>query len=91
MSVKIFLTYCAKEDLVIYQADIISAYLHALLQHRRILMVQPTGLEKGKDSVYLLRKALYSFRESINLWNNVFDTKLQDLGFVPLDEDPCVY
>lgn len=67
ISVKIFLTYCAREDLIIYQADIIGAYLHALLQYRRVLVAQPTSIKKEKNSVCLLRKALYGLRESANL------------------------
>lgn len=38
MSVRIFLTYCVKKDLILYQADIISAYLHALLRRPKKLV-----------------------------------------------------
>lgn len=67
ISVKIFLTHYAKNDLVIYQTDSIGAYLHALLQHRRILIAQPTGLEKKRGHVCLLQKTLYRLQESANL------------------------
>jgi Reverse transcriptase (RNA-dependent DNA polymerase) len=91
-SVKIFLAKVAREDMELRQIDIVSAYLNAALQNRKIFMRQPTGYEEGnKGDAWLLWQALYGLRESACLWYKTFDKKLRDCGFVPLLEGPCVY
>jgi hypothetical protein len=90
--IKVFLTKVARDDKELRQIDIVSAYLHAVLQGRKVYMRQPTGFEEGsKGDVWLLLQALYGLRESANLWYKTFDTQLRGNGFEPLIEDPCIY
>ncbi|GAA87762.1 polyprotein [Aspergillus luchuensis IFO 4308] len=55
-------------------------------------MKQPTGFHEGPpERVCLLKIALYGLRQAVHLWHRTFDEKLQEIGFKPLLEDPCVY
>lgn len=74
-----------------FQADIIAAYLNALLRRRKVLVVQPYGHEKGHGVVCQLNKAMYGLRESANIWYGTIDNTLKEAGFVPLQADPCIY
>ncbi|KAJ9266388.1 hypothetical protein DTO212C5_6311 [Paecilomyces variotii] len=49
-----------------------------------------TGFQKIKGYVCLLKQALYGLRQSAFLWNETFTDELKDMGFEPLDEDPCI-
>lgn len=59
--------------------------------------MQPLGIEYSepeigpKGWVCQLNQALYGLRDSAKLWNDDLNAKLEAIGFVPLDDDPCVY
>ena len=54
-------------------------------------MQQPEGYDNGSGKVCILIKTLYGLKQSGREWNKELDTKLQDLGFNPLQSDPCAY
>ena len=91
ISLKLFLTYCAKHNYVLAQADIVAAFLNALLHQRTIYVMQPTGFIEDLTSVCLLQKALYGLRESASLWHNTIDNTFRQLGLQPFQADPCAY
>jgi hypothetical protein len=41
--------------------------------------------------VCTLNQALFGLRDSAYLWNEEMDSKLRQIGFHPLEDDPCVY
>ncbi|KAI3036373.1 hypothetical protein CBS147352_11165 [Aspergillus niger] len=91
-ALKLFMTNVAIKDLEWEQCDIVSAYLHAQIQGKRVFMKQPTGYHEGLlDQVCLLKMALYGLRQAAHLWHQTFDETLKRIGFEPLREDPCVY
>ncbi|KAI2967818.1 hypothetical protein CBS147482_10946 [Aspergillus niger] len=91
-ALKLFMTNVAIKDLEWEQCDIVSAYLHAQIQGKRVFMKQPTGYHEGPpDQVCLLKMALYGLRQAAHLWHQTFDETLKRIGFEPLREDPCVY
>ncbi|KAI2966591.1 hypothetical protein CBS147324_7348 [Aspergillus niger] len=92
IALKMFMTNVALKHLRWEQCDIISAYLHAQIEGKRVYMKQPTGYHEGPPGrVCLLKMALYGLRQAAHLWNRTLDEKLQEIGFKPLPEDPCVY
>ncbi|EED11570.1 hypothetical protein TSTA_008660 [Talaromyces stipitatus ATCC 10500] len=91
VGVKIFLTYCIKNGLKIFQADIITAYLHAMLQRRQVLVEQLKGVDIIDGMVCSLLKALYGLRGSAVLWYDTISSKLKELGYKPINEEPCIF
>jgi Reverse transcriptase (RNA-dependent DNA polymerase). len=89
-AVKIFLTLVAVKDLYWLQCDIITAYLNAALEGQQVFMQQPVGFSTGDSQVCRLQQALYGLRQSAYLWNQTFTKELKDMGFKPLQEDPCI-
>lgn len=90
-SVKMALTAIALRDLEWEQVDVVTAFLHSAIDDRKIYMRQPTGFEQNSDDVCLLQQALYGLRQAGHLWNKELDLRLQELGFRPIAEDPCIY
>lgn len=92
VGVKIFLTYCVQKGLIIFQADIITAFLHAILKRRQVFVEQPRRVDIIEGMVCMLLKALYGLRASSALW---YDTKIRDklkqLGYKPINEEPCIF
>jgi hypothetical protein len=66
------------------------AYLHAIIAQRKIYMKAPTGFANG-DVDWLLLKALYGLRQAAHLWWKELCRVLKKLGFIQLDEDPCIF
>jgi hypothetical protein len=95
MLVKLFLSLVALKGLKWEQFGIITAYLHAELSDRKLYMIQPVGFEKadskGNRLTRLLRKALYSLKQSGILWNNLYHKILEAIGFIRLAKDACLY
>jgi Reverse transcriptase (RNA-dependent DNA polymerase) len=87
---KLVLSAIAIKGLYAEQVDFITAYLNVQLSDRKLYMRPPTGYEQG-TKVCLLLQALYGLRQSPMLWNKTLDSKLREIGFRPLIEDPCVY
>jgi hypothetical protein len=96
--VKTVLSIIAVYGLKWRQVDVKAAYLNASREEETtVYMRQPTGFEyfddegSTNDWVCVLNQALYALRDSAFLWNQELDEKLQLLGFLPLDDDACVY
>jgi hypothetical protein len=80
------------------QVDFTAAYLNASRDNAEtVYMRQPIGFEYADASgdknqwVCTLNQALFGLRDSAYLWNEEIDSKLRQIGFHPLDDDPCVY
>ncbi|KAG0157502.1 hypothetical protein PDIDSM_4687 [Penicillium digitatum] len=80
------------------QVDFTAAYLNASREDvETVYMRQPTGFEyadaEGDKNQWVctLNQALFGLRDSAFLWNEEMDCKLRQIGFHPLDDDPCVY
>lgn len=96
--IKIVLTLIAVYGLKWRQVDFTAAYLNASREDvETVYMRQPTGFEYAdaqgdkKHWVCTLNQALFGLRDSAFLWNEEMDCKLRQIGFRPLDDDPCVY
>jgi hypothetical protein len=80
------------------QVDFTVAYLNASREDvETVYMRQPTGFEHADTAgdknqwVCTLNQALFGLRDSAYLWNEEIDSKLRQIGFHPLEDDPYVY
>ncbi|KAJ5963983.1 uncharacterized protein N7479_003859 [Penicillium vulpinum] len=96
--VKIIFTIVAQRNYAWKQFDAVAVYLNASREHEEVIyVIQPPGFEYSepeigpKGWVCQLNQALYGLRDSAKLWNEDLNIKLNNIGFVPLDDDPCVY
>jgi hypothetical protein len=96
--IKIVFTLIAVYGLKWRQVDFTVAYLNASREDAEtVYMRQPTGFEHADASgdknqwVCTLNQALFGLRDSAYLWNEEMDSKLRQIGFHPLEDDPCVY
>jgi hypothetical protein len=69
--------------------DIDSAYLNAYL-NEPIYLKQPPGYSKGND-VLILKKALYSLKQSRGQWHKCLSDALYCIGFIRYRSDPAVF
>jgi hypothetical protein len=69
--------------------DVDSAYLNAYLKEP-IYLKQPPGYSKGRD-VLLLKKALYSLKQSGRQWHKCLSEALFHIGFKRCTYDPVVF
>lgn len=88
--IKIVLSIIARRNLKWKQADIVGAYLDALIGDRQVFMKAPTGFADDTD-VCMLHKALFGLRQSANLRHKKFHKDIIDIGWKPIEEDLCVF
>ena len=86
------LDFVAHEDLELDQLDVKTTFLHGELDEL-IYMQPPEGFGEGiKDGqVCLLKKSLYSLKQSPRQWYKRFDKYMLDIGFNQSSHDGCVY
>ena len=89
-AVKLFNCAVARKKLKVRQFDIITAYLNAEIDNRRILMKMPPGYTKT-GVAWVLKRALYGLRQAGCLWHQTFKDCLMKLGWKPFPTDPCVF
>ena len=92
-SVRILMQLSTQYDLILYQMNIKSAYLHAPIEHE-IYINQPPGYEKthnNKQLVWKLNKSIYGLKQSGRNWKNVLSDFLRDIKFVQSNADACIF
>ena len=72
-SVRTMLAFAVQRDMLIYQMDVITAFLNGNLDEG-IYMQQPEGYVKsgGKHLVCRLKKSLYGLKQAPRCWNKAF-------------------
>ena len=91
-SVRLFLAFTVLLGLVPLQLDVDTAYLYSDIEPGMfIYMKPPPGYERADGKVWLLLKSLYGLKQAGRNWNNLIHSELLAQGFVPIDEDACVY
>lgn len=89
-TLKILLSYCCKEGLLIDQMDVETAFLNGKVKSE-VYIKQAQGFENKSDKVCKLQKALYGLRESPRAWYECFDEFMKNLGFKTSKIDNCLY
>lgn len=90
-TIRVLLALVAYFDLECEQIDMITAYLNAHLADDDVVLLRlPPGC-LGTRTVVRLRRGMYGLRQSALLWYNDLKASLKDLGFEPIEADPCVF
>lgn len=89
-SIRTILSIAAKEDLILKQFDVKTAFLYGDLQED-VFMKQPVGFEDGSGRVCKLVKSLYGLKQASRCWNKKFTTFINKFNFVACSADPCVF
>ncbi|KAI1509284.1 Reverse transcriptase domain protein [Pyrenophora tritici-repentis] len=90
-TLRILLALVAYFDLECEQIDMITAYLNAHLDDDDVVLLRlPAGCT-GFGNIVRLRRGMYGLRQSALLWYNDLKDSLKDLGFEPIEADPCVF
>ena len=91
-SIRLLLTIASSEKLEVDTLDVDSAYLHGVID-TDIYMRQPEGFVNPEHPKWVLKlnKTLYGLKQAGKIWNDVVDSTLLELGFVPTHGDPCLY
>lgn len=92
VSIRMLLSVVVNLDLELEQMDIKTTFLHGNIEET-LYISQPEGYEIGdpEKKVCLLKKSLYSLKQSPRQWNNSFDQFMITNGFKRSEHDPCVY
>ena len=89
------LAVAAALDLDVIQLDVQTAFLNAPLEEDVYVRLQPGFVQKdpasGVPLVMKLRRSWYGLRQSPQNWWVTMDNYLEQIGFVALKSDPCVY
>ncbi|OAA34885.1 polyprotein [Cordyceps fumosorosea ARSEF 2679] len=88
MSFRALLAIAAEHDLELEQMDAVNAFVNCDLDEV-VYMRMPPGYEKY-GRVLRLKKALYGLRRSPLLWQKELTKSLQELGFQPVPQEPCI-
>ena len=89
-TLKILLSYCCQNSLIIEQMDVETAFLNGKVT-TEVYVNQPKGYEDGTKRVLKLYKALYGLRESPRDWYECLDEYLTKIGFIKSNVDLCLY
>ncbi|KAL3704338.1 hypothetical protein TMatcc_010029 [Talaromyces marneffei ATCC 18224] len=76
---------------VMWQHDMITAYLNAGIDKNGYFIRMPQGLKGDPDIWLRLRKALYGLKQSPLLWQQEFTATLIQLGFKQISEEVCLF
>jgi hypothetical protein len=89
-SLRVLLAIAAREDLEVYQMDVITAYLAGELEEE-IYMTPPGGLPGAAQKVCRLKKGLYGLKQSARVWNQRIRKKLNESGMIVTESDHSVW
>ncbi|KAG6958235.1 hypothetical protein JG687_00009509 [Phytophthora cactorum] len=88
---RLFVALCVYLQLTIYQGDINTAYLNALLAIKQYLE-ELEGYPCEEDGmVYMINKALYGLKQSGREWNAEINEWFLRYGFKQCSTEPCLY
>ncbi|GKA79111.1 retrovirus-related pol polyprotein from transposon TNT 1-94 [Tanacetum coccineum] len=81
-AIMLFLAYALFKNFVVYQMDVISAFLYGKIKEE-VYICQPLGFEDPDfpDRVYKVEKALYGLQQAPRAWYETLSTYLLDNGF----------
>ena len=91
---RLVLAICATKGIQCHSMDAITAFLNSLVD-REIFVEQFKGYEDPEfpfsDWVLLLNRALYGLKQSPLLWFKAVGVSMKKMGFVSLDNCPCLF
>ncbi|GJT58258.1 putative ribonuclease H-like domain-containing protein [Tanacetum coccineum] len=81
-AIRLFLAYASFKEFVVYQMDVMSAFLYRKIEEE-VYVCQPPVFEDPKfpDRVYKVEKALYGLHQAPRVWYETLSTYLLENGF----------
>ncbi|GKE49594.1 retrovirus-related pol polyprotein from transposon TNT 1-94 [Tanacetum coccineum] len=90
-AVRIFITFAAHMNMIVYQMDVKTAFLNGILREE-IYVSHPDGfVDPDKPNhMYRLKKALYGLKQAPNAWYDLLSSFLLSQGFSKGTVDPTL-
>nr|GEW30819.1 hypothetical protein [Tanacetum cinerariifolium] len=91
-AIRIFLTYVAHKNMVVYQMDVKTAFLNGNLREE-VYVSQPDGFvdPDNPNHVYKLKKALYGLKQAPRTWYDMLSSFLISQDFFKSSVDPTLF
>nr|GEU29986.1 putative reverse transcriptase domain-containing protein [Tanacetum cinerariifolium] len=91
-AIRIFLTFVAHMNMVIYQMDVKTVFLNGIL-HEEVYVSQPDEFldQDNPNHVHRLKKALYGLKQVPRAWYDLLSTFLLYQGFSKGTVDPTLF
>nr|GEX71298.1 hypothetical protein [Tanacetum cinerariifolium] len=91
-AIRIFLTYAAHKNIVVYQMDVKTAFLNGNLREE-VYVSQPDGFvdQDNPNHMYKLKKALYGLKQALRAWYDMLSSFLISQDFSKGSVDPTLF
>ncbi|GJW71464.1 retrovirus-related pol polyprotein from transposon TNT 1-94 [Tanacetum coccineum] len=91
-AIRIFLTFAAHMNMVVYQMDVKTAFLNGNLREE-VYVSQPDGFvdKDNPNHVYKLKKALYGLKQAPRAWYDMLSSFLISQDFSKGSVDPTLF
>ncbi|GJT32607.1 retrovirus-related pol polyprotein from transposon TNT 1-94 [Tanacetum coccineum] len=88
-AIRIFLSFAAHMNMIVYQMDVKTAFLNVIL-HEEVYVSQPDGFvdQENPNHVYKLKKALYGLKQAPRVWYDLLSKFLLSQKFSKGTVDP---
>jgi hypothetical protein len=88
-TLRTLLSYAGKNNYIVKQFDVKTAFLNGNLQEE-IYLRPPPGFETG-NKVMRLKKSLYGLKQAAKVWNDTLNSELNKIGFRQCETDKCLF
>ena len=89
---RLLLAIAARDNVIAYQYDVSTAFLHAALIETAYVSQPPGHIIKGKENyIYRLKKAMYGLKNAPKAYSDFFMSVLRELDFVQSKQDECLW
>ncbi|GJU08492.1 putative ribonuclease H-like domain-containing protein, partial [Tanacetum coccineum] len=91
-AIRIFLSYAAHMNMIVYQMDVKTAFLNDILREE-VYVSQPDGFvdQDNSNHVYKLKKALYGLKQAPRMWYDLLSKFLLSQEFSKGNVDPTLF
>ncbi|GKC85752.1 retrovirus-related pol polyprotein from transposon TNT 1-94, partial [Tanacetum coccineum] len=91
-AIRIFLAFVAHMNIVVYQMDLMTAFLNGNLREE-VYVSQPDGFvdKDNPNHVYKLKKALYGLKQALRAWYDMLSSFLISQDFSKGSVDPTLF
>ncbi|GJU61715.1 retrovirus-related pol polyprotein from transposon TNT 1-94 [Tanacetum coccineum] len=91
-AIRIFLAFAAHMNMIVYQMDVKTAFLHGILREE-VYVSQPDGFvdQDNPNHVYKLKKAFYGLKQAPRAWYNLLSKFLLSHEFSKGIVDPTLF
>ncbi len=88
-TLRVFMAVVCEQDLEMHQIDVNNAFTESSLLED-IYMVPPPGVDIPPNMVLKVLRSLYGLKQAARDWNKLCVAKLEQIGFIQSQVDPCL-